>query len=429
MTDFALLADIHEQLRLGGDRVKQLERLETADDAIMLYQFFYSTGRGADPIRMLANEAASFYDVVKDMLPEEEPWMTLASESANYGSRDYDCGYVRALLNVEGRFSKIAKQFNEKEARLLWRWAMHSKPVISKRTFFGALARLHSLPVHILQSNMNISMIAKIYNQKDSVVGMERWWEYGMSPAPMRWKPYTSLAPPLENHYAVIVPEGDIKHLYENKTRNRNGLLISKAGVNTTWLKNDGVYREVVVVQSEVTNQGSYSVLLDEVNPNKSFFPNGGYRERMDTTLSKKMLTSNKDWDDIINALQKDTIRCVRLIPMDGVFEPDAIGGYVMHADRTKVFLRAEMDAMGSGPTYLQAIDGVDEFITVASTETIEDWKYNPDMDEECIVIEVAAVRVSSKGQLLNFTAVRRRDDLGISDITQFTELVERGMA
>ena len=90
MTKFALLADIHEQLRMGGDRVKQLARLENADDAIMLYQFFYPTVRGADPIRMLANEAASFYDVVKDMLPEERPWMTLASESADYGSRDYD---------------------------------------------------------------------------------------------------------------------------------------------------------------------------------------------------------------------------------------------------------------------------------------------------------------------------------------------------
>jgi hypothetical protein len=38
-------------------------------------------------------------------------------------------------------------------------------------------------------------------------------------------------------------------------------------------------------------------------------------------------------------------------------------------------------------------------------------------------------VRVSEKGQLLNFTVVGRRDDLGITDVTQFTELVERGMA
>ena len=428
MTKFALLADIHEQLRIGGDRVKQLARLKTADDAIMLYQFFYPTVKSADPIRMLANETSSFYDVVKDMLPDEEPWMALASESANYGSRDYDCGYVRALLNVERSFTKIAEQFNEKEARLLWRWAIHytSTPVISKRTFFGALARLHSLPVHILQSHMNITMIAKIYNQKESILGMERWWEYGMSPAPMRWKAYTSLAPPLENHYAVIVPEGDIKHVYDNKARNRNGLLISKQGVNDAWLNDRGVYREVVVVSENVKH--TYSVVLDTVNPKKHNFTEWTYDKRM-ASQPQTIKTTNRDWDDLINALQEDKVRCVRLIPMDGSFKPDAIGGYVMHADRTKVFLRAEMDAMGSGPTYLQAIDGVDEFITVASTEKIGNWKYTENLDHECIVIEVAAVRVSEKGQLLNFTAVRRRDDLGISDITQFTELVERGMA
>lgn len=425
--DFRFIASIHEQLRLGGNRLEQLERLGTADEAIMLYQFFYPTMKGADPIRMLANEAASYYDVVRDSLPDDEPWMALASESANNKTRGYTCGYVRALLNVEKSFSKVAEQFSEIEARLLWRWAMHGKPVISKRTFFGTLARLHSLPVHILQSSMTIAMIAKVYNNPESVHGMERWWEYGMSPAPMRWKAYTSLVPPSENHYAVIVPEGEIKHVYQGKVRNRNGLLISKSGVSEGWLKHDGVYREIAVVQSKKKNQSSYSVVLDAVDPKKTFFPDGYYNQRM-VSATKPLMTTNKDWDDIIQTLQSDEVRSVRLIPMDGSFKPDAIGGYVMHADRTKVFLRASMDVMGKGPTYLQAIDGVDEFVNVGSTEVIGNWTYNRDMDKECIVIEVAAVRVSETGELLDFVAVRRRDDLGISDITQYTELIERGM-
>ena len=424
MTKFALLADIHEQLRMNrgaGDRLKQLARLKTADDAIMLYQFFYPTVKRADPIRMLANEAASFYDVVKDMLPEEQPWMTLASESANYGSRDYDCSYVRALVNVEGSFTEIAKQFNEKEARLLWRWAMHSTAVISNRTFFGALARLHSLPVHILQANMNINMIAKIYNQKDSILGMERWWEYGMHPAPMRWKAWTSLAPPTENHYAVIVPEGEIKYVYNGKARSRSGLLTHRGNVPSGILSAQGKYTEVVI-----PDEGKCTV-IDIVDTNKHNFAEWTYDKRMGGEDNIK--TTHKDWDDIVYLLQSEDVRCVRLIPMHGIFEPDANGGYVMHADRTKVFLRAEMDAMGSGPTYLQALDGISEYITVGETEHIPNWKYNENLDHGCIVIEVAAVRVSAKGQLLNFTVVSRRDDLGIADVTQFTELVERGMA
>ncbi|MAN62095.1 MAG: hypothetical protein CMI60_09120 [Parvibaculum sp.] len=431
MSSFRFIASIHEQLRLGGNRLEQLGRLESADDAIMLYQFFYPTMKHTDPIRMLANEAASYYDVVKDSLCDDEPWMTLASESANNGTRNYTCGYVRALLKVEESFSKVAEQFNEIEARLLWRWAMHGKPVISKRTFFGTLARLHSLPIHILQSSMTIAMIAKVYNNPESVHGMERWWEYGMSPAPMRWKAYTSLVPPSENHYAVIVPEGEIKHVYQGKVRNRNGLLISKSGVKSGLLKQDGVYREIVTVSKKESHkpnhQSSYTVVLDSVDPKKAFFPDGYYNQRM-MSATKTLMTTNKDWDDIVNALQNDDVRSVRLIPIDGSFKPDAIGGYVMHADRTKVFLRANMDVMGRGPTYLQALDGISEYITVGETEHIPNWRYNEDLDRECIVIEVAAVRVSEKGQLLNFTVVGRRDDLGITDVTQFTELVERGM-
>ena len=107
MTKFALLADIHEQLRLGGDKIKQLARLKTADDVIALYNFFYPTRKHGDPIRMIAYEAALFYDVVKDMLPDENTWMALASESANSGSRDYDCAYVAAMMEKATTFSML----------------------------------------------------------------------------------------------------------------------------------------------------------------------------------------------------------------------------------------------------------------------------------------------------------------------------------
>ena len=49
-------------------------------------------------------------------------------------------------------------------------------------------------------------------------------------------------------------------------------------------------------------------------------------------------------------------------------------------------------------------------------------------ISEGCWVVEVAAVRVSEKGQLINFTVIGLREDLGIRDVTQFTELVGRGM-
>ena len=138
---------------------------------------------------------------------------------------------------------------------------------------------------------------------------------------------------------------------------------------------------------------------------------------------SHGQMNTDDHWDDIVAELSNPDVRCVRLIKHSQEFKPDGIGGYVMHADRTKVFLKAEStqttDVVG-----LNAIDGVDDFIRVGNT-TVEMPKIP---DDSCVVVEVAAVRVSSKGQLINFTVVGVRHDLGISDVTQFTELVERGM-
>ena len=101
-----------------------------------------------------------------------------------------------------------------------------------------------------------------------------------------------------------------------------------------------------------------------------------------------------------------------------------------MHADRTKVFLRATIHERGiefDGSITLSAIDGIDDFVPVATTDDINVNGYSG-INEGCWVVEVAAVRVSEKGQLINFTVIGLREDLGIRDVTQFTELIERGM-
>ncbi len=420
MTKFALIADIHERIRLGDrdEKLKQVARLKTAEEAIDFYQFIFPYHISNDPIKMLADDASLFYDVVKDMLPEEDAWMTLASESANNGSRDFNCDYVAALLKTETSYTEVAKLFNEKEARLLWRWALHSKPVISKRGFFSILARIHSLPLNVLQANTNIKTLNQIFNSPDSILGLERWWDYNRAPTPMRWKAYTTLAPPEDNHLAVIVPEGDIFYAYKGKLRNRAGLPL--AIYDSKFRYDPNTYYEMVVHADD-------STVIDRVHSKK---PKEMFSNRMQNYegFSNFLGDTDNNWDDIVAALARDNVRCIRLIKQHQEFEPDAIGGYVMHADRTKVFLRANMGAFGT-TKYLQALDGVSEYITVAVTEDIPNWIHNKPLDDQCIVVEVAAVRVSAKGQLLNFTVVGERTDLGIGDVTQFTELIERGMS
>ena len=48
--------------------------------------------------------------------------------------------------------------------------------------------------------------------------------------------------------------------------------------------------------------------------------------------------------------------------------------------------------------------------------------------DESCIVVEVIAIRVNSDGKIIEKEFVDIRNDLGISDVIQITELIERGM-
>ena len=345
MTKFALLADIHEQLRLGKAPVTQLARLTTLEDTLALYRLFYIDQLPTDPFKLIAYEAALFYDVVKDMLPEEETWMALASESANSGSRDFDLSYVEALLQSSKSFTEVAHKFNEKEARLLWRWCIKDSPVITKRAFFGALARIHAVPNEAMTRNMTSETLTKLFRDKESLSVNLRWTDYDWFPSPMRWKAYTSLAPPEENHLAVVVPEGDVLYLHNSNVRRRTGEKIGRHSYSQNHIFEivrtpDGTEKTIDVVRKD--------------------FPYESFAKRYQAIPNDDMSTDN-DWDDIVRELQSPDVRCIRLIKPNQEFKPDAIGGYVMHADRTKVFLRVDYKVNGFGT--LQALDGIDDCI------------------------------------------------------------------
>ena len=164
---FSKVADMHERLRLGADRVEQLSRLENKEEALYVYEFFFpSTARvsAARVKSLIADEIASFYDVVDACLTDDEPlWSLLASESSQSGSRGLSAAEVQAFPYKAAVFTEIAYKFNEIEARLIWRYLMKSSPVISKRTFFGALARLHGIPPYLLKMNMSVDTIIRLY--------------------------------------------------------------------------------------------------------------------------------------------------------------------------------------------------------------------------------------------------------------------------
>ena len=118
---FSTLADIHERLRLKGDKMEQLARLESKEDALLAYEFFFPDRpkiTGARVKTLINNEIGSYYDVVKTCLesPDQPLWHLLASESSDTGSRGMSAQEVLDFPYNAAAFTEIAYRHNEIEA-------------------------------------------------------------------------------------------------------------------------------------------------------------------------------------------------------------------------------------------------------------------------------------------------------------------------
>ena len=409
---FAVLADIHERLRLGADRVATLSRLKTKNDFLLCYEFFYP-----DKARLskhavtkgLANDVGMFFAVVQDILPDEEPWLALASESNTTTSRALNAEDVLNLDYDVMTFTETASRFDEKEARLAWRWLLKERPVISKRTFFGVLARIEGIQPHILKQNMTRDTIIKVFDAPESIQVLEHWWEHpSMFPAPMRWKPWTKLYPPEEETIAVMIPDGDMLFTWMSNFYTRSGEFSRKPfGQTKPYLC-----------------EWAGGNLVDSVRQHE---PNAPFSKRMHQFNPESYdLTEHGAWETVMQRLQDEDVSAVRFIKPSQVYTPDGIGGYVMYTNRTHVFLylRAIDD---SRRWTLAALDGLDEHVDVCSLDGSE--FDTPELDDDSYtVVQVAASTVDKDGNINEGHIVSVRQDLGVGDVTQYTDLIERGM-
>ena len=418
---FSKIADIHERLRLGADKLEQLARLENKEEALYCYEFFFPSRAKiswGDAISKLSTDIGMYYDVVADILPDEERWMALASESSSSGSRGLSAQAVLDFPFKATSFLDIARKFNEVEARLLWRWLTKSRPVIGKRGFFSGLARLKSISPHLVHQNMSTDTLIKLFDSPQSIHTLTSWWEHKeMQPAPLRWKAWTKLYPPTSEMYAVIIPVGNLCFQWNGNTCLRNGNML-----HAPKEKSHDEYREILL-DAEWENIVIDSVEYD--NPHTTFEERIPLIKQHQSSVEIYNLKEHGSWDKVMRRLQHEGVSCVRLIEPNQVFEPDSIGGYVLHSNRNKVFLR--LHTIKDKVWELASLDGVDDYIPVCEIPIIDNSIKVLD-DEACIVIEIVAVRVNGKGQIMESIPMDIRPDLGISDITQLTDLIDRGM-
>ena len=411
---FSKVADMHERLRLGADRVEQLSRLENKEEALYVYEFFFpSTARvsAARVKSLIADEIASFYDVVDACLTDDEPlWSLLASESSQSGSRGLSAAEVQAFPYKAAAFTEIAYKFNEIEARLIWRYLMKSSPVISKRTFFGSLARLHGIPPYLLKMNMSVDTIIRLYEDPKSISILEHWWENPqMFPSPHRWRAWTKMHPPTDEVIAMVIPNGELYYTWQGNARKRNGdRLPNPMKINE--------FREFVG-----------DTILDLVSYDK---PHNRFDERYPFSAPNAAqtfdLSEHGSWERVLEVLNDDTTQCVRFINPELSFTPDSEGGYIMYPHRSKVFLR--LNEIKNGKWELSALDGLDDYVSVVTVDAV-DPTFTMFDHESCIVVEGVASSVNTEGNITGFALAEVRNDLGISDVTQYTELIERGLS
>ena len=215
--------------------------------------------------------------------------------------------------------------------------------------------------------------------------------------------------PPTDEVIAMVVPNGELYYTWQGNARKRNGdRLPSPMKINE--------FREFVG-----------DTILDLVSYDK---PHNRFDERYPFSAPNAAqtfdLSEHGSWERVLEVLNDDTTQCVRFINPELSFTPDSEGGYIMYPHRSKVFLR--LNEIKNGKWELSALDGLDDYVSVVTVDAV-DPTFTMFDHESCIVVEGVASSVNTEGNITGFALAEVRNDLGISDVTQYTELIERGLS
>ena len=424
--NFSKLADIHERLRLGSKPGAELKRIESLDEALFAYEFFfpsYARVSSTGVAKMIGQEVGLYINVVKEMLPDEELYMGLGSESNKTSSRNLTADQVLSYPYEAASFTDIAYRHDEKEARLVWRWLLKARAVLSKRTFFAALARQLKLPVEVVIAAQSKDTLVKMYNEPSSIMSLKNWWDHDTHfPTPSRWEAWGKLQPPEGRWYAVVVPQ-----MYNtDKPTQRlwytwGGVRYNREGVPV------GNTREDCTVLKEFT----HDTVLDYIISTQ---PHAPFSERMRHIRAEVHdLSKHGAWEMINHRVEHEDVYCVRLIHEDAQYEPGGVMGFTLHAERSRAYLKLEKQYTEKKELrwQLSALDGLSDFVPVVDVPSCDETvvKKDTDLGEVVIVVEVAVLSADADGNITQCLPIRVRRDLGINDLTQITELIDRGMA
>jgi len=413
---FTELARLCEIAHLGSQfRLSSV----TKSDAVAIHSILFAnkTLTRRKILSMVAKQLEVPYDVLSSL--GDDATSLLASESSASNNTEWtleDALTVRgAIISETFDYLSLSKQMNEIDARLLWS-SILGRRNITPFSFLKAIAP--DVSPDIISSSRtfmtDIEVIYALYDDRNKLLDPKEWSEKpNAALRPRRWLGWKSDAPVEMTHYQEI-PKDKITLEYDPDRE----IIIERAG----------------------------DVVTDVAFAN---YPTLGLIERM-----KKYADMNRhgeedmawpysipSWESIIK--KEGTVR----FPNMGAFVPDDYGGYVLvkdsHIHPLRLSAYRHVDKL---ELKIEAADGFDEFIPVgicvvyilsmvsalqfnlqrilgSNTNEKNQWYEIP--DDICIVVEIASPFMDRRtGQLSEPTYMGLNGDLGVSDVTQYVDLV-----
>ena len=365
-------------------------------------------------LSMVAEQLEVPYDILASL--GENTSLLLASESSSSNQTSWsldDAVTVRnAILSESFDYLSLSKQMNEIDARLLWSSVLGDK-IITPFTFLKSISS--DVSPDIISSSRafltDIEILYALYDDRNKLLDPKQWQDKpNAALRPRRWKPWKSNAPVEMTHYQEI-PKGKVSLEYDDEDR----VVVEMVG----GLVTDVAYPD-----------DSDLGLIDRLRR---------YAETCEKLIAWPQPIPS--WQSIIK--KEGTVR----FPNLGAFKPDTYGGYVLVKDSHIHPLRlSEYRHTDSLELKLQAVDGLEDYIPVgicrvnilsmisalqfdlqrilgSNTNEKSQWYVIP--DETCIVVEIASPFMDRRtGELSNPVYMGLNGDLGVSDITQYVDLV-----
>ena len=413
---FTELAIVCEAAHLGSKfRLPSLSK----DESVAVYSILFAnrTLTRRKVLSMVAEQLEVPYDILASL--GDDTSSLLASESSASNHTDWtldDALTVRGAI-ISGSFDylSLSKQMNEIDARLLWSSVL-GRRTITPFAFLKAIAP--DVSPDVISSSRSfltdMEVVYALYDDRSRLLDPKEWNEKpNAALRPRRWLPWKRDAPVEMTHYQEI-PKGKVTVDYDHE-------------------------REVVIERAS-------DVITDVAFVHH---PTLGLLERMKKYADMNWHSEEQmawpqpipSWESIIN--KEGTVR----FPNLSAFTPDDYGGYVLvkdshvHPLRLSAYRHAD-----SLELKVEAADGFDEFIPVgicvvhilsmisalqfdlqrilgSNTNEKSQWCVIP--DDVCIVVEVSSPFMDRRtSELSEPVYMGLNGDLGVSDITQYVDLV-----